>query len=58
MKYQNVDTVVYKNWCCYRQGTNMFQTTRKLKSVNQDLKDWAKRNFGNFNDKLSKNAEK
>jgi len=58
MKYQNVDTIVYNNWRCNHQGTNMFQILRKLKSVNREVKDWSKRNFGNFNEKLTKNTEK
>ena len=39
-------------------GTLMYRITQKLKKVKLDLKMWSKSTFGNFKQKLERNAEK
>ena len=36
----------------------MFKIMRKLKIVKYDVKDWAKKHFGNIHDKLAKDGHK
>jgi len=58
MKYQDVDVIISRNWRYNHYGTNIYRVMRKLRCVKHDVKDWSKRYFGNFNDKLSKNSGK
>lgn len=39
-------------------GTKMFQLVKKLKNIKYELKVWAKNQFGNFQDKVTKSEQK
>ena len=56
--YKQVDHIVQKSLGVPIKGTKMFQVSKKLKLVKYEVKDWAKKQFGNFQDKIFMNEQK
>jgi len=52
--YQRMHELIHKNWDINMPGTKMFQLVKKLKNIKYELKVWAKNQFGNFQDKVTK----
>jgi len=55
--YQDTHNLVKKKWKSHFIGTPTYRLTQKLKKFKLDLKSWSKRKFGNFKQKLERNAE-
>ena len=53
--YQEVGTIVNKQWCSTVIGTRMFCLAQKMKRVKREIKTWKHVHFGNFRDKILNN---